>query len=123
MNSQFVYAILASILSSTGGWGALQYLLSRRENLRKKTSEDKLAEHDRWLKDADKAYRRVSNDCEKCNLRLDRMSEAFYGLLEDLEDQLMPMLMLPAGDPQEISGCLRVSIRKARNTVRDVTPS
>jgi len=121
VNSQFVLAILASILSSTGGWGALQYFLSRREKLRQQESDDTLAKHDRWFRDADKAYERVTQDCERCNQRLDRMSDAFYGLLDDLEDQIMPVLVLPSADHTEVSGAVRAAIRKARNGVRDVT--
>lgn len=118
MNSQFFVTVLTAVLSSGSGFTILQWWLSRRENRRQEHAEEKLAEHDAWLKAADKAYRRVSVECDQCNKKLDRISAAFYGLLDDLEDEIVPMFTLPGTDPGQTREAMRVSIRKAREAAR-----
>jgi hypothetical protein len=118
MNSQFFLTVLTAVISSSGGFTALQWWLNRRESHRKQWADDKLAEHDAWLKAADKAYRRVSAECDSCSEKLDKISDAFYGLLDDLEDQIIPMLILPNSDHRELQIAVRASMRKARDGAR-----
>jgi hypothetical protein len=125
MNHQFFVTVLTAVLSSGGGFTILQWWLNRRENRRLQEeerrqlhAEEKLAEHDAWLKAADKAYRRVSEECDTCSKKLDRISAAFYGLLDDLEDQIVPMLILPNTDQRELQVALRAYLRKARDAAR-----
>jgi hypothetical protein len=125
MNHQFFVTVLTAVLSSGGGFTILQWWLNRRENRRMEAeerrqlhAEEKLAEHDAWLKAADKAYRRVSEECETCAKKLDRIGTAFYGLLDDLEEEIFPMLVLPNTDQRELQVAMRASMRKAREAAR-----
>lgn len=118
MSSQFFLTVLTAVLSSSGGFTILQWWLNRRESRRQQHAEDKLAEHDAWLRAADKAYRRVTLECDQCNKKLDKIGTAFYGLLDDLEDQVVPMLTLQNIDLQQTRDAMRVLIRKAREGAR-----
>jgi hypothetical protein len=73
-----------------------------------------------WREDYDHAYRQVKSQCDECLRKMDRIADAFYGLLDDLEEQIMPMLMLPH-DPGDTSRAVRAMMRKARDAARDVT--
>jgi hypothetical protein len=75
-----------------------------------------IAEHQQWMDDAKDAYTRLEKDSERCNRKLDRVLTGLYRLLEDIEEQVIPMLQLPNVDPAGTRAALRTSIR----TMRDV---
>lgn len=72
----------------------------------------------RWA-DFERSKQLIEDRCEECTRKLDRIEDAFYGLLDDLEEQICPMLMLPQADSVETSRAVRACMRKARDRVRD----
>jgi hypothetical protein len=80
-------------------------------------------ERETWRQDYDHAYEQIKEQCDDCTRKLNLTVVAFYGLLDDLEEQILPMLILPRAIPSETSKAVRVCMNNARRRVRDSTPS
>ena len=117
MNQAFLNTVLASILSSTGLWGAIQLLLTRRqrreENEKKKLAEQKaeLLESERResreqerremlaeaqataqvtaLNSAKERYEGLQADYQACRTDLDELRDATWGLVGIIESLLI----------------------------------
>jgi hypothetical protein len=76
-----------------------------------------IAEHQQWMDDADDAYKRIKEDAERRERKLDRVLLALYTLLEDIEEQIIPMLQLPHVDHSETRIALRASVRRTRDAL------
>lgn len=110
------WSAIATALISAGGTAVMWWLGRAPRKL-----AERVQQHDQWMSDADKAYKRAEAKadraevkCEQCEKKLARIVGAFYGLLEDLEDQIIPMLMMPLADHQETRMAVRAAIRQAR---------
>lgn len=140
MNHEFVLAILASVLSSTGGWGVLQYVLGNKQK-KKQADKDAKAEElerrrDQQAQDSQVWYRESRNhydlakeeaveakeeasvaraECNKCRQELEKTRGVVYMLLEDFEDQIIPMFTIPDTDPVEVRRATRSIIKRARD--------
>lgn len=114
----FVSAIVVAVISIAGG-PALTWFLGRRT----RHVAEKVQEHDQWMTDADRAYQRVQKECDQCTERLNYVLKAFYGLLEDLEDQILPMLLLPEVDHRETRIAVRAAVRRARDVAASAPPA
>lgn len=113
-----------ALASSAIVW-AMKALLSRDRDVAAAHKDHVEAEaryQEAWRDDYDHAYRQVKSKCDECNRKLDRIVDAFYGLLDDLEEQIMPMLILPQADSSETSKAVRMMVRKARDAARDAPP-
>lgn len=67
-------------------------------------------DHVLWQEGMDKAYKRIETECEKCNKKLEAISVAFYGLLDDLDE-------LAGEDPRTLRSQVKSAARKARVVV------
>lgn len=56
------------------------------EQKREKQWEDTRKRDETWFKEADQAYKRVENECNKCHDRLSLLSTRFYKLLAALDE-------------------------------------
>lgn len=122
---EFAAAIAVAIISS-GIWPVLlpRFLeWKNRKHLKEeeqRREEEELREVDRdtWFRESKYAYARVEDECKKCNQRLERYTEAFYTVLDELDDQVAPMLMLPDADAEKLLVVVRAITRRARASVR-----
>jgi hypothetical protein len=117
MTPELGVAIAVAVISS-GVWPILlPKLMERRHIARMKEIEDRDRDRDTWFRESKEAYNRVKDECSACEKQLDRMRNGFYGLLEDLEDQIIPMLLLPDPDQDQIRIAVRACARRARTAV------
>jgi hypothetical protein len=120
MNHEFVTTLLVAVVTSLGGWFALY-----QGHKQKKTDEErsrKVQDSETWYREsrhnyeiAKKEAEQARQECSECTQELRKTRNAVYTLLEDLEDQVWPMLML-SGDP-EVRSAMRATIRKAREAL------
>jgi hypothetical protein len=121
---EFLAAIVTSLVSSTGGWGILQLILSRRQNEREVRRDKQAADSQTWYRQSKHHYEvakeeaaQAKLECAECRKALRETRNAVYMLLEDLEDQIIPMLGLPGGDPLETRKAMRAAVHKAREAL------
>lgn len=98
----------------------IQGLFSRGTSRQQKELED----HRIWYQESHQHYETAKKEtnearkeCADCKAELRAVRTAIYGLLEDLEDQIVPMLQLPYVDHVETGKAVRASIRKVRDTI------
>lgn len=139
MNAQFLNTILTALLSSTGGWGILQFILARRqkraqdekdadattrENRRVKQVEDSQNWYRQSRHHYDLAKREAAesrSECNECRKELEHTRHVIYRLLEELEDQIIPMITTPSADLAATRIAARAAIKQARESL--ATPS
>lgn len=130
MTWQFWGAIIVALISSGVSPAVVPKILAWKNRKEREEKERREREHqddlerndrerDTWFRESAKAYARVEQECKRCQTKLERYSEAFNIALEDLEDQVIPMLILPQADPEQLRGVVRAIVRKARVSVRD----
>lgn len=135
MNHEFVLAIVTSLITGPGGWGILQFVLSRRqkgvEARKAKEAQETDARRDKQAEDSQTWYRQsrhhyevakdeaaeAKKECSECMKELRATRNVIYRLLEDLEEQILPMLMLLDGSPTEIRMAMRATIKTAREAL------
>ena len=121
MNAADILPMVGALLGGGGLVVAVFNAFLGREGLRAQAantmSQTEMGEHARWMEDADRAYQRVSAECNRCEIKLDKVLAALYWLLEDLEEQIVPMLMIPNTDHRETRVALRASVRRTRDAV------
>lgn len=148
MNHEFILAIAASVLSSTGGVGFLQWWLTNRQKKAQdekdtkakeaqdkrdaaaKETEDRRArqaqDSQTWYNESRHHYELANQEasearaeCKECRKELDHTRRVIYLLFEEFEDQIIPMLSVPdESDPVAIRAATRVVIKKARESLR-----
>jgi hypothetical protein len=91
--------------------------MEKRHLARMKEIEDRDRDRDTWFRESKESYARVKEECLDCNNQLKRMRNGFYGLLEDLEDEIIPMLASPNLDHDQLRIVMRACTRRARNAV------
>jgi hypothetical protein len=133
MNHQFVGTVILALITGPGGWGLLQLWLSHKQKQRDvekdRQDQDAKAKRDKQIEDSQTWYReskynyKVAKDeataakkeCAVCMKELQVTRQVIYRMLEDLEDQIIPMLMLPDTSPAEIRVAMRATIKTARD--------
>lgn len=84
----------------------------------KDNSEAFARERETWRQDYDHAYNQVRTQCNDCMQELNKFRSSLYGLFDDLEEQIAPMMMLVGSDPKMTWEAMRACIRKARDSVK-----
>lgn len=137
MNHEFVSAIIVAVLTSSGLWGVLQLWLTHKQKQAQDEKDNKAKENeDRRAKQAEDSqtwYREsrhhydiakqeaeeARDECKECRRELEHTRRVIYLLFEEIEDQIIPMLSVPAEtNPVDIRAATRVAIRKARESLR-----
>jgi hypothetical protein len=119
MTWQFWGAIVVALISSGVSPAIVPKIIAWKNRKELEDVERRDADRETWFRESKYAYQRVEQECKKCNNKLERYSTAFYMVLEDLEDQVIPMLILPQSEPAELRGVVRAIIRSARIATRD----
>lgn len=124
MTHEFLAAIVTSLVSSTGGWGILQLVLSRRQNEREQRRDKQAEDSQTWYQQSRHHYAvakdeaaEAKKECADCREALRATRNAVYMLLEDLEDQIIPMLGLPGADLVATRKAMREAVHKAREAL------
>lgn len=121
----FVAALVVAIVPIVGT--AVAWIFGRGS----RRIAGRIREHDQWMDDAKQAYERaekraanaeqradrIEEKCEQCNEKLDRVLGVLYGLIEDVEEQIIPAMMLPHSDPRDTRNAMRAALRRAREAV------
>lgn len=110
---------LIKIATSAGGGAIVVALIAAAKGLltysrrgeaahtSKTQAEADEIEHQRWFREAAKAYERIEGECKGCRAELRVISGAFYELLDDLSD-------IDAPDVKTLKAQVRAAARKAR---------
>jgi hypothetical protein len=136
MSHEFVLALITA-LGSTGMWGVVSLWLASRQKKEQdkkdaaaKKVEDRRA---RQAEDSQTWYRESRNhydvakkeaadaraESKECRKELEHTRRVVYLLLEELEDQIIPLLSAPeAIDPVEVRSATRAAIKTARESLR-----
>jgi uncharacterized protein HemX len=135
MNHEFVAAIFVALITGPGGWGTLQFFLSRKqkeiEARRVKEARDADQRRNKQAEDSQTWYREsrhhyeiakeeaaeAKKECAVCRKELHDTRQVIYKLLEDLEDQILPMLMIPDLDSTGVRVAMRATIKTAREAL------
>lgn len=147
-NSAFINTVLASILSSTGLWGAVQLLLTRRqrrEDKEKEKIEAKKAEQQEQerresreqerremlaeaqataqvtaLNSAKERYEGLQADYQACRTDLDELREATWGMLSIVEALLVRLVPHPE-EPEKMVAAIDTSqLGEIRRSINEV---
>lgn len=135
MNHEFALAIITAVLSSTGGVGLLQWVLTskakkaqdERDRKEKEAEQrrDKQAETSQtWYRESRNHYEiakeeaaEAKKECSDCMKELRATRQVIYRLLEEFEDKVIPMLDLPEVTAPEIRVTMRATIKSAREAL------
>jgi len=140
MNSQFAATLVVAVISSIGGWVAL--FLNGRQTRRQRDREDLEREREERAKEAERRRAQQAEDsqtwyresrenydiakreaseakqeCATCMQELRATRQAIYRLLEDLEEQIIPMLMFADADLREVRVAMRSAVQRARESL------
>jgi acetyl-CoA carboxylase carboxyltransferase component len=124
MNHEFALTIVTSLITGPGVWGIFQIVLSRKQKERE-DRHNKLAEDSQtWYRESRHHYEvakeeaaEAKQECADCIKELRATRQVIYRLLEDLEDQILPMLMMPELNSADIRVAMRVTIKTAREAL------
>jgi hypothetical protein len=134
MNHEFVSAIIVAVLTSSGLWSVLQLWLSHKQkqvqdekDAEAKETESRRAKEARdsqtWYRESrnhyDVAKREAAEaraEAKECRKEVELTRQVVYLLLEELEDQVIPMLSSP--DAVEARAATRAVIKTARESLR-----
>jgi hypothetical protein len=75
---------------------------------------------DRWVKER-AALERVTQNCDECARKLDRVCEMFYRFLDELDEKVLPLLSTAPPAPPETAQAVLLCVRNARTEVREIT--
>jgi hypothetical protein len=77
-----------------------------------------------WFSESRRNYETIKREaseakreCAKCIDELRSTRDVMYRLLEDLEDQIIPMLMFDDAAPKEVRVAMRAAVRRAREAL------
>lgn len=146
MNNQFVLAILASVFSSTGGWGILQLVLTSRQKKAQSAKDARADEAESrrareaeasktWYAESrhhyDLANREATEarqeataarkECTQCRKELEHTRSVVYMLFEEFEDQIIPMFTVADTDPIQVRLATRALMKRAREELNAKT--
>lgn len=131
MKAEFVVAILVALLSS-GIWQVILPKLLDWKNRkaiaaqRYEDARNERLQHERetWMDESKDLYASVKAKCLDCEEELKKTREelaatrrAVYRLLEDLEDDVIPMLMVPDVEPRDIRVAARAAVQRCRGAL------
>lgn len=105
----------------TGDEGRRAEAGAKRAEGAAKTAETSARKHETWFADFEKAYEMLEKRFEACDQKCERFANALYGLMDDLEEDVMPMLMLPHVDHVETGKAVRACMNKARTRTREAS--
>lgn len=106
----------------TGEPGRSAEAFAKRAEGSAKSIEATAVEHRIWMEGTESLVAALERECKNCSAEVERFENSVYGLFDDLEEQIAPMLMLlPGGDA--ILNALRVAMRNARNRLRPPHPA
>jgi hypothetical protein len=131
VNHELAAALITSLLSSTGGVGVWQWWLTRRQHERERIQNEREKVRDKQAEDSQNWYQQSRNhyeiavqetlqakkECADCVAALRNTRNAVYVLLEELEDQIIPMLGLPGEDVVATRKAMRLAVHKAREAL------
>lgn len=124
MNHEFTLAILTALITGPGGWGVLQFFLSRKQKVIEERRNKQAEDSQTWYRESRNHYEiakdeasAAKRECSDCMKELRNTRQVIYRLLEEFEDQVIPMLMLPDVDPTDIRVTMRATIKAAREAL------
>jgi hypothetical protein len=124
MTHEFVLAIATALITGPGGWGILQFVLSRKQKKVEARRNQQAEDSQTWYRESRHHYEvakgeaaEAKQECSDCMKELRITRQVIYRLLEDLEDQIIPMLMLPEGNPVDTRVAMRATIKTARESL------
>lgn len=85
---------------------------TRNAEAERQQSEAQARQHETWFREAEAAYQRVNNECNKCRQELQELRNVTENLIEALAE-VIPML--PLDDDRTLK--LRVAARAARQVL------
>lgn len=103
----------------TGEPGRNAEAFAKRAEGSAKSIEATAVEHRIWMKGTESLVAALERECRNCSAEVQRFENSIYGLFDDLEEQVAPMLMLMQGG-DEILNALRMYIRNARVRLRPI---
>lgn len=106
----------------TGDEGRRAEAFAKRSEGAAKSIEATAVEHRVWMEGSQNAIERLEAQCRRCQDEVDRLEDGIYGLFNEIEDQIAPMLMLDGTDKKQINDALRAAVRTARNRIRPPQP-
>jgi predicted Holliday junction resolvase-like endonuclease len=117
-----MYALIQSVMRFVERRRERREEAGKQEEARVRAQE---AETNRlWFSESRENYATVKreaaqakNDCAKCIDELRSTREVIYRLLEDLEDQIIPMLMFDNAEPKDVRVAMRAAVRRARDAL------
>lgn len=133
MNHDFVLAIVTAVVTGPGGWGILQFILSRKQKaadaVREREDREVEAKRDQQAADSQTWYREskhnyqiakreaaeAKRECADCRKELNTTRQVIYRMLEDIDEQIITMLQFPDSDLNTI----RLALRQVVNTARE----
>lgn len=124
MNHEFALTVVTSLITGPGLWGIFQLFLSRRQKETEERREKQAEDSQTWYRESRHHYEvakdeasEAKKECADCMMELRATRKVIYRLLEDLEDQVLPMLMVPESDPKDIRMAMREVVKTARETL------
>lgn len=124
MNHEFALTIITSLITGPGLWGIFQLVLSRKQKAAEDRREKQAEDSQTWYRESRNHYEvakeeaaEAKRECADCMKELRATRQVIYRLLEDLEDQVLPMLMLPDFDNTDIRIAMRATIKTAREAL------
>lgn len=106
----------------TGEPGRSAEAFAKRAEGSAKSIEATAVEHRIWMEGTESLVAALERECRNCSAEVERFENSVYGLFDDLEEQIAPMLMLMPGG-EAILNAMRIAIRTARVKLRPVAPS
>jgi hypothetical protein len=88
-----------------------------RQNKQAEVSQTWYSESRHHYEVAKEEAAEAKKECASCMKELRATRQVIYRLLEDLEEQILPMMMLPEGDVTAIRVAMRATIKTARETL------
>jgi hypothetical protein len=123
----------AGIVLGSGGFGfGLINLLKdvfvggegrRAENAAKRAeganvaAQTAVSKHESWRADFERNYEILEERCDECTEELRKTRRVVNDLIDELEDQVLPMLMIPGTDPAAVRNVTRRALQRARNAL------
>ena len=77
----------------------------------------KIDDQDTWREESDSRLDGLQAECDNCQQSLEKTRRALRFLIEDLEDQIVPALLLPTVDTKLVRIAVRLAAQKARDAL------
>jgi hypothetical protein len=124
VSHELLLPIIVALITGPGGWGALQLWLNNKQKKDQATKDREHEDSRTWYRESRHHYdianeeaSKARAECNECRHELEKTRSVVYMLLEDFEDQILPMFTLPDTDPVEVRKASRAIIKRARDTL------